>query len=75
MWTPYTGDAGILLLMKWQWLLEKWNRRVFFSSSVVDFKVKVKLGRNILSISSILYFKLIWMDAMYIITESGIVQW
>ena len=33
----------------------------------------VKVGSRILSIFSILYFKLIWMDEIQIITESWIV--
>ena len=41
----------------------------FYSSFDVEFKVKVKVGN-----SSILNFKLIWIDAMLIITESRIDQ-
>jgi len=46
----------------------------FLSSVVVDFKVNVKVRSRLFSVSSILYFKLIWIDAMQIITESKIVQ-
>jgi hypothetical protein len=46
----------------------------FKSSSDADFKVKVKVRSRLLSVSSILYFKFTWIDAMQIITESRIVQ-
>jgi hypothetical protein len=36
--------------------------------------VNVKVRSILLSVSSILYFKLIWIDEIQIITESRIVQ-
>ena len=45
----------------------------FNSSSIVDFKVKVKVS-VVLSDRGILYFKVIWIDEMQIITESRISQ-
>ena len=37
--------------------------------------MKVKVRSRLLSVRSVLNFKLIWVDAMPIITESRIVQW
>jgi hypothetical protein len=57
------------------WPLEKFVVYFCFQSSfVVDFKVKVKGRSRLLSVSSSIYFKLIWIDEMQIITESKIVQ-
>jgi hypothetical protein len=47
----------------------------FQFSSVVYFKVKVEGRSSLLSVSSIIHFKLIWIDLMQIITESCIVPW
>jgi len=43
----------------------------FLSSSVVDYMMKVKVGRRLLSVSSILYLRLVWIDGIYTITESS----
>ena len=45
-------------------------RKVLLSRLFVGFKVTVKVGSRLLGVSSILYFKIIWIDAMQIITES-----
>ena len=47
----YAGFAGILLQIKGK-------------LTIVDFKVKVKIRGIPLSVSSILYYKIIWIDAM-----------
>jgi hypothetical protein len=58
------------------WPLEKFVVYFCFqSSSVVDFKVKVKGRSRFLSVSSNIYFKLIWIDEMQIIPESRIVSY
>ena len=42
--------------------------------SIFDFKLNVKVRSRLLSVGSILYCNLIWIDEMHIIAESGIVQ-
>ena len=46
----------------------------FQSSSIVGFNVKVKVRSKHLSVRNNIYFKLIWIDEMQIITESRIVE-
>ena len=78
MSTPYAGHARILQLIKGKLTIGKVKSsrlsRCFQSSSVVDLNTKVTVRSRSLSVSSILYFKLISIDVMQIITESSIVQ-
>jgi hypothetical protein len=48
------------------------HRLVAHFLSIVDWNVKVNVRSRPLSVSSILYLKLIWIDAMQIIIESRI---
>jgi hypothetical protein len=65
VWNVYTDDAGMLLLMKGSWLLEKWShhvcRRVLF---LIFLDLKVRVRSRLLIVSSILYLKFIWIDEM-----------
>ena len=66
-----------------EWEVDYWKSEVitfvvevyFQSPSVVNFNVKIKARIRYLSVSSIFYFKLIYIDEMQIITELRIVQW
>ena len=42
----------------------------FLSSSVVDCMLKVTVRSKLLSVSSIIYLKLVWIEGMWTITES-----
>jgi hypothetical protein len=74
MSTPYAGDVRILLLIKGKLTIGKVKSsrlsRCFQSSSVLDLNTKVKVRSRSLSVSSILWFKVIWIDVLQIIAES-----
>ena len=74
MSTPYPGDVRILLLIKGKLTIGKVKSsrlsRCFQSSSVLDLNTKVKVRSRSLSVSSILWFKVIWIDVLQIIAES-----
>lgn len=84
MLTAYAANAEILLLMKWKLTSRKVKSsrlsQGFQSFPIVVFNVGVKIRSRLLSVSIILYVKLIWIDEVQIITEflsdiTSSIQW